>query len=120
MKTRKQTIQDNIDFNFLSAVLACSHCSGVVVNIKGVIKWKKKGANIDAVDSSNRTAIDIVKNGQKPIKTGLLKYLLSLKEVEDLKKNIFTKNNLIEDLELSNVINDSRLDNTLMGQDLES
>jgi hypothetical protein len=83
MKRKKQTKQEYINFNFLSAVLACSHCNGAIVNMKEVIKWKKRGADIDAVNFNNRTAIDIVKNGQKPIKAGLLKYLISLKENDD-------------------------------------
>jgi hypothetical protein len=107
MKRKKQTKQEYINFNFLSAVLACSLCNGAIVNMKEVIKWKKRGADIDAVNFNNRTAIDIVKNGQKPIKAGLLKYLISLKE-----------NGGCEDSDSSSV---SEIQETLlMGQDSEN
>ena len=107
MKKKKQTKQEYINFNFLSAVLACSLCNGAIVNMKEVIKWKKRGADIDAVNFNNRTAIDIVKNGQKPIKAGLLKYLISLKE-----------NDNSEDSDSSSV--SEIQENLLMGQDSES
>lgn len=73
--------QEKCNFEFLKAVIACVDCNIKDVNITEVKKWVDAGADVNCFDVLGYTAATIVLKGNEPIKINLLKYLLSLEEL---------------------------------------
>ena len=73
--------QEKCNFEFLKAVSACVDCNIKDVNITEVKKWVDSGADVNCFDVLGYTAATIVLKGNEPIKINLLKYLLSLEEL---------------------------------------
>lgn len=89
MKTSEETrrekelrAQDKCNRKFLNAINICVSCNKKDVNITEVEKLVQAGADINCFDDAGYTAATIILKSDEPIKINLLKYLLSLEQLD--------------------------------------